>query len=112
MTLEDYLEPFVQYLSRIEKLEGVDPSSVSEIEGTVPRLIPDLKDWTRVPPEWFVPFRNDSYTNRIARRLSEIRNRHMVELLVAAVKGKQRVFAVVGLGHVVMQERALRAKLK
>ena len=112
MTLEDYLKPFVQYLNRIEKLEGVDPSSLSEIEDTVARLMPDLKDWTRVPPAWFVPIRNDSYTNRIARRLSEFRNSHMVKLLVDAVNRQERVFAVVGASHVIMQEPALRAKLK
>lgn len=112
VTLEDYLEPVVRYFNGMERLAAIDPRSVSEIGETVAKLIPDLKDWRRVPKEWFVPFRNDSYTNRLARRLSELRNPHMVKLIVDAVKGQERVFAVVGMGHVVMQERALRAKLK
>ena len=112
MTLEAYLKPFVRYLNGIEKLEGVDPSSLSEIEDSVASLIPDLKDWTKVPAEWFVPFRTDSYTNHVARRLSEYRNSHMVKLLIDAVNRQERVFAVVGASHVVMQERVLRAKLK
>ena len=112
VTLEEYLEPVVRHLNGMERLADVDPGSVSEIGDTTAKLIPDLKNWMRVPAAWFVPFRNDSYTNRIARRLSEIRNRHMVKILFDAVERQERVFAVVGLGHVVMQERALRAKLK
>ena len=68
MTLEDYLEPYLQHLNSIETLAAVEPRSVSEIGHTVVRLIPDLKDWARVPKAWFVPFRRDSYTNSIARR--------------------------------------------
>ena len=111
VTLEDYLEPYVRHLNSIERLEAVDPRSVSEIGDTVARLIPDLKNWTRVPSSWFAPLRNDSYTNHIARKLNELRDRHMVKLLIDAIKGQERVFAVVGFSHVVMQEPALRAKL-
>ena len=49
MTLEDYLEPYLQHLNSIETLAAVEPRSVSEIGHTVVRLIPDLKNWARVP---------------------------------------------------------------
>lgn len=65
-----------------------------------------------MPESWFNPTRSESFTNEFTRRLSLFRDEHMLRNVVAAVRGGERVFAVVGSAHVIRQERALQAALR
>jgi len=110
--VEGFVERVVQGLSREQGLEG-PPCSLAEFERSYVRLFRAPTDWRVVPEDWFDPVisRPESYTNRISRQLSEFRDRYMVKLLIREVERGNRVFAVVGGSHVIMQERALRAAL-
>lgn len=94
-------------------LEG-SPRSFTEFEHSYTRLFSEPTDWRKAPDAWFDPAVPEPATcaNRISRRLSEFRDRYMVNLLVSELRNGKRVFAVVGGSHVIMQERALRAALE
>jgi hypothetical protein len=85
--------------------------TIPEIEAALAKLGPPVADWRSVPESLFNPTRSDAFTNEFARKLSLFRDEHMLRNLVTAIRAGERVFAVVGSGHVVMQERALRAAL-
>ncbi len=110
--IEDFVERVVGGLSHEFGLER-PLRSFSEFEASYARLLGEPTDWRATPDEWFDPTipRPPRYTNRISRQLSEFRDRYMVKLLISEVKRGQRVFAVVGGSHVIMQERALRVAL-
>ena len=110
--IEDFVKSVIDGLSREPGLEG-PPKSFSEFERSYARLFGESTDWRAAPDEWFDPAipTPPRYTNRISRQLSEFRDQHMVRLLISEVKRGQRVFAVVGASHVIMQERALREAL-
>jgi hypothetical protein len=57
------------------------------------------------------PVRSDGVLNEIARREGDLRNCHMVPLLIETARAGKRVFVVVGGTHVVLQEPALRSAL-
>ncbi len=111
-TIETYLA-FVlgKWLASVPGLEGA-PNSVAELEKSCLWLSPKLQDWREVPQSWFDPTKSEAYTNQISRLSGEFRDRHMVKLLIDEVKQGKRVFAVVGVSHVVMQERVLKAELQ
>lgn len=110
-TIETHLE-FVlgKWFSGIPGLEG-SPRNLSEFERSCLWLSPQLKNWRDVPQSWFDPTKSEAYTNEVSRLSGEFRDRHMVKLLIDEVKQGKRVFAVAGVSHVVMQERALKAAL-
>lgn len=110
-SLELYLEPLMRELNAIALLD-VPPRTVAEIGDCVRRVLPALADWTRVPQSWFAPTRSEALTNEIARRLSRFRDEHMVSVLAEEVEKGGRVFAVVGFGHVIMQEPAMRGAIR
>lgn len=68
-----------------------------------------LPDWREAPGEILWPGRDDSYLNGIATTVNRFRDEHMVNLLRLLLDRGERVFAVVGNSHVVMQAPALRA---
>ncbi|HEY8593057.1 MAG TPA: hypothetical protein VIL42_09375 [Sphingomicrobium sp.] len=75
------------------------------------------RDWRTLPASWFSPLADDNKTGgvfvaAINRADSNNRNRHMVELLTAAVKSGERPFVVVGRNHVPMQAPALKCALE
>jgi len=109
--IENYTSKQLASFAEIKGLEG-PPNTVEELQASSARLLPELGDWRQVPAEWFVPTRTDKFTNRINREASDFRNRHMVNLLAEQARGGERVFAVVGFSHVVMQEPVLRAALQ
>ena len=65
-------------------------------------------DWRQPKITWIEPNENGPL-NRISEASSELRDRHVVSVLLAALGKGEKVFAVVGASHVVMQEPALRA---
>lgn len=87
------------------------PRSLVEVAASFRRLFPAADDFRETPLSWFDPVRPDTVLNRISRASSDYRDRFMVQLLAAHVAEGQRVFAVVGGSHVVMQEPALRRRL-
>lgn len=86
------------------------PRSLAELEASYARLLPPGADWRRAPAAWCLPTHRDPalYTVALSQTLTRLRDEHMVAFLRAELRAGQRVFAVVGASHVVMQERALR----
>jgi hypothetical protein len=65
--------------------------------------------WRELPREVTWPGRTDTYFNEISTRINHFRDEYMISLLVHLLDRGERVLAVVGSSHVVMQEPALRA---
>jgi hypothetical protein len=59
--------------------------------------------------QWFDPTQDGHPFNAMTREVEDARDRHMIAVLLEAVRHGARVFAVAGGSHVVRQERALRA---
>src|SRR5690606_31408205 len=89
------------------------PATAAELQQARDRLLPGAGDWRLVPQAWFDPVfeRPPAFTNVISRRLSDMRDRWVVRLLSEQMRAGARVFAVMGASHVVVRERALRARL-
>ena len=111
---ESLLQDVLPYLGGFSALsEG--PKTPETFRASMAHRFPDLKDWRDFPASMLDPVRRDQpwkETNEISRATSEFRDAHMVELLVSLVERGERVFAVVGASHVVMQEPLLRARLQ
>ena len=108
-----YVEQLLSSLSSVRGLEG-PPHTYADVQTSCERLLLAGASCVRPPEDWFDPanFKTGAYTNELGRRLSRLRDEHMVERLRAAVMVPgARVFAVVGASHVVMQEDALRRAL-
>jgi len=108
---EDHLRNVIDILGLVPGLD-VPPKSVSELEPTFARNFPSLGDYRDANPGWFDPTLNQTAFNQIARYSSEYRDRYMVDLICRRVCGGNRVFAVVGASHVVMEEPAVRSRLR
>ena len=57
------------------------------------------------------PMRDELPTQRISRLSNRLRDEHMLDRLLAALRQHRRLFATVGVSHAVMLEPALRAAL-
>lgn len=88
------------------------PRTIAEIEEAFARLLPGHGDYRDAKSSWFDPAKQETFFNDIARASSDYRDRYVVERLVTHVKSGQRVFAVMGGSHVIMQEPALRSRLE
>ncbi|HUP46141.1 MAG TPA: hypothetical protein VM779_11580 [Thermoanaerobaculia bacterium] len=88
------------------------PRSLSELEAAYEDLFPAGGRYVDVQPAWFDPARSGTLLNEIARASSDYRDRFVVERLASHVREGRRVFAVMGGSHVVMQEPALRDRLR
>ena len=83
------------------------PNDLAEFTAACKSLFPGLEDWHKVPEEWFGPAKSGQYTNQIANDSGMFRDQKIFQTLVNRVKRGDRVFAVIGEGHVVVQEPAL-----
>jgi len=90
---------------------GVSPRFLGEVAAAFSDRFPDSSGYRITPLRWFDPVRSDTFLNRVSRSSSDYRDRVMVAILSRSVADGQRVFAVVGGTHVVMQERALTSVL-
>ncbi len=108
-TLEEFMTTFLGNISYIAGLENAPPKTIIELDKSSLWLSPQLQDWRTADRSWSDPVATKAYTNQIARLSSEFRDLHMVKLLIDKVKQGERVFAVVGGSHVVMQEQVLKA---
>jgi hypothetical protein len=99
-------------LSRTRGLEGA-PTSAIEFATSAARLVPPNSDWRRPPTEWFDPVPDPPATwfNSFVRAEGDIRDEFIMQTLTQKVRDGERVFAVIGGTHLVMQQRALRARL-
>jgi len=111
-TLEEFIPTFLRNVSYIPGLENAPPNTVAELDKSCLWLSPQLQDWRTADRSWSDPVAMKAYTNQIARLSSEFRDLNMVKLLIDKVKQGERVFAVVGGSHVVMQEPALKSILR
>lgn len=103
----------------LQRREGTSPSlpgpprSIDEVATMTARLLPHLGAWQDVSAQDRDPIpragRRGTFLSEISRRSSIMRDEQMVRTLVRAVRRGQRVFAVMGASHVVMQESALRS---
>lgn len=87
------------------------PEDIAQFSLAVTELVPGLGNWHRVQLDMVAPKPlEDTRTTRvqsISTESSLIRDRHMLNVLLAEVAKGKRVFAVVGASHVIMQEPGL-----
>ncbi len=89
------------------------PTNLEEVGALARKHLPDLADWRKVPLSYFAPGieTGRQFTNEIALAASAFRDEHLMARIVEAVRSGERLFAVFGASHAVMQERALRHAL-
>lgn len=110
--MEKKIEEDLRWFAAQYDLPGA-PRTLAEVQELCGSLLPEVAHWSDVPQSYFDPLSEIThFTNDISRRLSDLRDEHMVDLLAKKMKGGARVFAVVGGSHVVMQEPALRARIR
>jgi hypothetical protein len=88
---------------------GVSPRTIDELGAAYARFFPQAGGPEDVQSEWFDPVKSGTFLNDISRELNNYRDEFTLRLIVQHVSDGQRVFAVVGGSHVIMQEPALRA---
>lgn len=88
------------------------PRTVTELQDAYVKYFPKSGHYSGTPKTWFDPVQGGTFLNEIARVSSEYRDMYIVRLLVQHVREGQRVFAVIGGSHVVMQEPALRSQFR
>jgi acetyl esterase len=87
------------------------PRTVNELAAAYVRLFPEAGGYENVQSAWFDPVASGTFLNDISRELNDYRDEFIVRLIVQHVSEGQRVFAVIGGSHVIMQEAVLRATL-
>jgi hypothetical protein len=85
--------------------------SVADMDSIWRREFPTGPDWRTLPWESTWPNRDDTWLNELSAALNRLRDQYMLALISKLVRQGERVFAVVGSSHVVMQEAALRDAL-
>jgi hypothetical protein len=88
---------------------AVPPRTAYEFVRIYRQYFPD-GDYKSAKISWFDPMKSETLFNDMARMSSEYRDRYMVAMLQRHLREGERVFAVVGGTHVVMQEPALKAR--
>jgi hypothetical protein len=73
---------------------------------------PNGPPWRELPWEATWPTGTNTWLNALSADVNRARDRYMVAVIMNLVARGERVFAVVGSSHVVMQERALRERLR
>jgi hypothetical protein len=83
------------------------PNSLAELAVACKSLFPEMADWHKVSEDWFDPTQSIHYTNELANDSGMFRDQHIFRVLVDRARRGDRVFAVIGASHVVVQEPAL-----
>ena len=89
---------------------------IDQFERAFRRYWPFPRAWWNPPAKWFNPIlateqTGGVFTNKVERMAAAFRDRVMFEEISRHVSGGERVFAVVGRGHLPMQASALRCAL-
>ena len=71
-------------------------------------MLPHVEDWRRLKAEEMNPRPARSFLSEISADLGKYRDEFMLTRLIRLTRSGERVFAVVGASHVVMQEPVLR----
>lgn len=95
------------------RLDG-RPRDLDELEILCRELLPALNGWRDVTLEFFRPNPDDPvrFTNRISAELGDLRDTHISERIIKAVRSGERLFVVMGSSHPVRQEDVLRRALE
>lgn len=110
--VDAFVQEGLKAFSTVSGLQGF-PTTLAEFEESVKRVLPSVGDWRQVQTAVFDPNPSlGNYTNDVAYTSSQYRDKYMIKLIAKEVKKGERVFAVVGASHVVMQERAIKKALK
>jgi hypothetical protein len=104
------LERILPIFNRTPGLGG-HPRTLAEVSEAFAQRLPHADGCRSTPLGWFDPMRPDTFLNRISRADSDFRDGAIVARLSRAVADGQRVFAVIGGTHVVMQEDMLASLL-
>ncbi len=83
--------------------------NVAELQLACDKLFTGLKDWRKVPEDWFDPTQEGCFTNEIENDNGMFRNQHIFKVLTKRAQRGDRVFAVIGASHVPVLEPALVA---
>ncbi len=87
------------------------PTTVRDLARVFAGLFPNRPDWKSMPDEYLDPASSATVLHRISRDVSIARDEHMVRRIADAVQRGERVFAVVGASHVIIQESKLASRL-
>ena len=87
------------------------PRKLNQFEEYIREHLPGVEDWRQITPSIFFSDDPDNFVAVMHRALLRYRDEVMLGKIIKAVGKGERVFAVVGRSHVVMQEPALRTGL-
>jgi len=101
------------FLAVMEKFKPFrfPPHTLTNLDAYVKHAFPELKDWRRIPEEYFYNKEKGKFLPEIHRYLMHYRDNVMLRILFSELNKGRRVFAIVGRSHVAMQEPALRAEV-
>lgn len=102
---EDLARDLLAKRTDVEGLRG-SLASLEEVDALWAEEFPDEPDWRLLSTE-----PRDSWLEDVSGASRLVRGEHMARVLLDLVRAGERVFAVVGSGHVIRQEWALRAEL-
>lgn len=106
-----YVNKILRHLGKIDYYFKGNPRHLTEFEGRVHQLFPNLKDWKSISCSYFRSPNSENFISEIHRKLNEFRDQHMLQRLLRELRKGSRIFAVVGRSHVVVQEPVLRAEV-
>lgn len=105
-SLDDRIKEWLSGYLRAHGLKNA-PNTLDEFTAACKSLFPELVDWRKVSEDWFDPTQSGHYTNELANDTGVFRDKYIFRVLVNRAKRGDRVFAVIGSSHVVVQEPAL-----
>jgi hypothetical protein len=97
-------------LSKMNYLE-VKPLDFTEFQHLFSTLFPDIEDWRQISNDLFHRDYIGGFVAKIHKKLLGYRNQYMLIRLIREVTKGNRVFAVVGRSHVMIQEPVLKSAL-
>jgi hypothetical protein len=89
----------------------VPPYGIKDFKASIRHHFPNMKNWRSPSMIWFWHKNVGKWLPDIHQKVNEFRDQYMIKRLIGAVKRGNRVFALVGCSHVVLQEPVLRSRL-
>ncbi|MEM9051182.1 MAG: hypothetical protein AAGC47_03930 [Bacteroidota bacterium] len=114
-TDEDFERNINYFLSQL-KTDGVpirnEQTQYPYWQGRYLALIGKELDWRTFDPSEYYPNFNKTKMNEVNRASDQFRNEWMVEIVLKILEQHDRVFILVGGGHLIIQEAVLKHKFK
>ena len=85
------------------------PNNLEEMERLLSVRLPNLSPWQEIPYFYFHSPESGGFLTSIHRKLNGYRDQVMLKKVILALKKGNRVFAIVGRSHVVIQEAILKS---